>query len=201
MNKNFLLKRLIDIIGSLIILVILAPILGLTMIFVKMDSKGPVFLKQKRVGKNGDLFLMYKFRTMIPNAAEIGLGYEIAEDDPRLTRIGKFLRRWSLDEIPQLINVLKGDMGLVGPRPALPHQVDKYSKFERIRLNVKPGITGWAQVNGRNLLSWKERINLDVWYVENWSLWLDLKILLSTVRVVLLKEGLYGKEGIVRDYE
>jgi undecaprenyl phosphate N,N'-diacetylbacillosamine 1-phosphate transferase len=153
------------------------------------------------MGKGGKIFKAYKFRTMIENAMDIGLGVETAKDDFRVTPVGRLLRNWSLDELPQLINVLKGEMSLIGPRPALPHQIKKYSEFEKKRLAVKPGITGWAQVNGRNLISWKERIKLDLWYVENQSLWLDFKILLMTPKVLLSREGLYGKEGVVKDYE
>jgi lipopolysaccharide/colanic/teichoic acid biosynthesis glycosyltransferase len=137
---------------------------------------------------------------MVDNAEKMGLGYEIAKDDNRITRVGKHLR-WGIDELPQLINVCKGEMSMVGPRPALPHQVEKYSKQERRRLEVKPGITGWALVNGRNKLSWPERIKLDIWYIDHWSIWLDLKILFKTIWVVIFKrEGIYGKDGVTRDY-
>ncbi len=186
---------------SLIGLGILAIPFAIIALAIKLDSKGPVFFRSGRVGKGGKIFKVYKFRTMIENAINIGLGIETAKDDFRITSVGKFLRSWSLDELPQLINVLKGEMSLIGPRPALPHQVEKYSESEKKRLRVKPGITGWAQVNGRNLISWKERIKFDVWYVENWSLRLDFKILLMTPKVLLSKEALYGKEGVVRDYE
>jgi lipopolysaccharide/colanic/teichoic acid biosynthesis glycosyltransferase len=153
-----------------------------------------------RVGKNGLPFKSIKFRTMIQRATETGLGINIQQDDERITRVGKFLRTWSLDELPQIINVLKGDMSIVGPRPTLQYQVALYNDFQRKRLLVKPGITGWAQVNGRNAISWEQRIQLDVWYVENWSLWLDFKIMLKTIKVVIKKEGLYGKDGINDDF-
>lgn len=203
MRKQFQknIKRIIDIVSSVVVLSFFLPFFMVIAVLIKLGSRGPVFFRYKRVGKDGKLFVSYKFRSMIEDAISIGLGIETGKDDPRVTRIGKFLRRWSLDEIPQLINVLKGEMSFVGPRPALPHQVEKYSKFEIGRLKMKPGITGWAQVNGRNLLSWKDRIVLDVWYVENWSLWLDFKILLMTPKVVLSTEGLYGEGGVVRDYE
>lgn len=194
-------KRIIDIVGSLLGLIVFFPFLLIITILIKFDSQGPGFFKYKRVGKDGEEFISYKLRSMVENATEIGLGIEIVRDDPRITLVGAFLRRWSLDEIPQLINALKGEMSLIGPRPALPHQVAKYTEFEKKRLKMKPGITGWAQVNGRNLLSWKERIKLDIWYIENWSLWLDFKILLMTPRVVLSRQGLYGEGGIARDYE
>ena len=194
-------KEIFDFLMALIGLIILSPFFVIIAFLIVIDSKGPVFFKDKRCGRDGKIFTPYKFRTMIENAMDVGLGVEIARGDLRITKIGVFLRRWSLDEIPQLINVFKGEMSLIGPRPALPHQVEKYTEFEKRRLKVKPGITGWAQVNGRNLLSWKERIKLDVWYIENWSLWLDVKTLLMTPKVVLSRLGLYGKEGIVRDYE
>jgi len=193
-------KIFIDYFGASAGLIILSPLFLIVAIMIKLDSKGPVLFKYKRVGKQGKSFISYKFRSMIENATEAGLGIEIVKDDPRITMVGFLLRNWSLDEIPQLINVLKGKMSLVGPRPALPHQVEKYSEFERKRLKVKPGITGWAQVNGRNLLSWKERIKLDIWYIENWSLGLDFKILLMTPKIVLSRQGLYGEGDIVRDY-
>ena len=137
---------------------------------------------------------------MEENAEKIGLGYEVAKDDGRITRFGKRLR-WGIDELPQLINVFKGEMSMVGPRPALPHQVEKYSEREKRRLEVKPGITGWALINGRNILSWPERIKLDIWYIDHWSLWLDLKILFKTFWIVIFKrEGIYGEGGNNKDY-
>jgi lipopolysaccharide/colanic/teichoic acid biosynthesis glycosyltransferase len=199
-NKYLILKRIFDVIGSGIGLIILFPIFVIIGILIKLDSKGPVFFMQERAGKDGKIFRAHKLRTMVDNAEKIGLGYEIAKDDNRITRVGKYLR-WGIDELPQLINVFKGEMSMVGPRPALPHQVEKYSKEERRRLEVKPGITGWALVNGRNILSWPERIKLDIWYIDHWSIWLDLKILFKTIWVVIFKrEGIYGKDGVTRDY-
>ncbi|MFH1798498.1 MAG: sugar transferase [Candidatus Omnitrophota bacterium] len=168
---------------------------------IKLNSKGPVFFIAERIGEGCKKFKAYKFRTMVDNAVNLGMGIETSETDNRITFVGRFLRAWSLDEFPQLINILKGEMSLIGPRPALPHQVEKYSEFERRRFEMRPGLTGWAQINGRNLLSWKERIKLDVWYIDNWSLWLDLKILFMTPVKILTKEGLYGKVGKVKDYE
>jgi len=195
-----ILKRIFDILASGIALVVLLPIFAVIGIFIKIDSKGSVFFVQERAGKDGKIFKVYKLRTMIDNAEKFGLGYEIAKDDSRITRVGKHLR-WGIDELPQLINVFKGEMSMVGPRPALPHQVEKYSEREKRRLEVRPGITGWALVNGRNKLSWPERIILDTWYIDNWSLWLDLKILFKTIWVVIFKrEGIYGKDGVTRDY-
>ena len=194
-------KRIFDILASGIALVILLPIFAVIGIFIKLDSKGPVFFVQKRAGKDRKIFKAYKLRTMVDNAVEMGLGYEIAKDDNRITRVGKHLR-WGIDELPQLINVFKGEMSMVGPRPALPHQVERYSKQERRRLEVKPGLTGWALVNGRNILSWPERIKLDIWYIDHRSIWLDLTILIKTIWVVIFtREGIYGKVGVTRDYE
>ena len=179
--------------ASGIALVVLLPIFVIIGIFIKLDSKGPVFFVQERVGKNGKIFRAYKLRTMVDNTEKKGKG--LRKDDSRITRIGKYLR-WGIDELPQLINVFKGDMSLVGPRPTLKEQVDLYSKEHRRRLEVKPGITGWALVNGRNRLSWPERIKLDIWYIDHWSLWLDIKILFKTIWVVIFtREGIYGKDG------
>ncbi len=195
------LKRMIDIAAAVVGMVLFCPLYFVIAILIKLDSKGPVFFTFTRVGKGDRDFTAYKFRSMVQGASKMGAGIAIEKDDSRITRVGKFLRAWSLDEVPQVINVLKGEMSLVGPRPALRHQVEKYSDFEKKRLLVKPGITGWAQVNGRNLISWHERIKLDVWYVENWSLLLDAKILVRTPLVVLSRKGLYGEGGTVKDYE
>lgn len=193
-------KRIFDILVSGIALIVLLPIFTIIGIFIKLDSKGPVFFIQKRAGKDGRIFEAYKLRTMIIDAEKMGLGYEIEKNDARITRVGKYLR-WGIDELPQIINVFKGEMSLVGPRPALPHQVERYPKRDKRRLEVKPGITGWALINGRNALSWSERIKLDIWYIDHWSFWLDLKILFKTIWVVIFtREGLYGKDGINWDY-
>ena len=191
---TLIIKRIFDILASGIALVVLLPIFAIIGIFIKLDSKGPVFFVQERAGKDGEIFRAYKLRTMVDNAAKMGKG--LRKDDPRITRIGKHLR-WGIDELPQLINVFKGDMSLVGPRPTLQEQVNRYSKEHRRRLEVKPGITGWALINGRNVLSWPEKIKLDIWYIDHWSLWLDLKILFTTIWVVIFtREGIYGKDGI-----
>jgi undecaprenyl phosphate N,N'-diacetylbacillosamine 1-phosphate transferase len=195
-----IIKNITDKIISLVALVILSPLFLLLAILIKLDSSGPVFFVQKRVGKNGVLFQSIKFRTMIDRAHERGLGLNIKQDDERITRIGNFLRTWSLDELPQIINVLIGDMSIVGPRPTLPYQVELYNDFQRRRLLVKPGITGWAQINGRNAISWEQRIKLDVWYVDNRSLRLDAVIIAKTVIVVIRKDGLYGKDGVNDDF-
>ncbi|MCE1248897.1 MAG: sugar transferase [Firmicutes bacterium] len=185
-------KRLIDIVLSLIILFIISPLLIACAIAVKLESKGPIFFLQERVGKDGRLFNIYKFRTMIVDAVKKGLGYEILEGDDRITKSGNFLRRWSIDEFPQLLNVLKGEMSLVGPRPTLKYQVDQYDDFQRRRLEVQPGMTGLATVRGRNLLSWNERIEYDVWYVDNYSLILDFKIIYETFGTILRGTGVYA---------
>lgn len=194
-------KRALDIALSLMGLGMLAIPFAIIAIAIKLDSKGPVFFRQERVGKEGRLFKTWKFRTMVVGAVNQGLGFNVAQDDPRITRVGRFLRDWGLDELPQLINVLAGEMSIVGPRPTLKYQVDQYNAFQRRRLLVKPGITGWALIHGRNLLSWEERIRYDVWYVDHWSLWLDLWIMLKTLWIVLItREGVYGKGGVNDDF-
>lgn len=198
-NKYLILKRIFDVIGSGIGLIILLPIFVIIGILIKLDSKGPAFFVQERAGKDGKIFKTYKLRTMMDNAVAIG-GGKISQDDSRITRVGKHLR-WGIDELPQLINVFKGDMSLVGPRPTLLEQIVRYSKVHRRRLEMKPGLTGWALVNGRNILSWPEKIELDIWYIDHWSVWLDLKILFKTIWVVIFtREGLYGKDGVNTGY-
>jgi lipopolysaccharide/colanic/teichoic acid biosynthesis glycosyltransferase len=148
------------------------------------------------VGQDGELFAIYKLRTMVRGAEFTGAGLSIQEGDDRITRIGKLLRRYSLDELPNLWNVLRGEMSIVGPRPTIPVQVEQYTPHQRRRLEVKPGITGWAQVHGRASLPWSERIELDIWYVDHQSLWLDLKILARSVRLVVGGDGIYkGERG------
>jgi sugar transferase EpsL len=182
-----MLKRSFDFIIALILLIITSPIFLLCAILIKSKLGTPVLFKQERPGLNGRLFTLYKFRTMIDKFNDIG---ELLPDGARLTSLGHILRRWSLDEIPQLWNVLKGDVSLVGPRPLLEEYLPLYSPEQARRHEVKPGITGWAQVNGRNALSWEEKFALDVWYVDNRSFWLDLKILGLTVTKVLKNEGI-----------
>ena len=198
---QFGIKRILDIVLSIIGLGILVVPFVIIALAVKLDSKGPVFFRQERVGKNGRRFKTWKFRTMVVGAVKQGLGYNVSQDDNRITRVGKLLREWGLDELPQLINVLKGEMSIVGPRPTLQYQVDQYNKFQRRRLLVKPGITGWALIHGRNLLLWEERIKYDVWYVNHWSPRLDLWIMLKTFWIILItREGVYGKGGINDDF-
>jgi undecaprenyl phosphate N,N'-diacetylbacillosamine 1-phosphate transferase len=194
------LKRIVDLFLSFILLITLSPIFILIAILIKLDSNGPVLFKQGRVGEGGKLFKIYKFRTMVNNFIGMGLDFNLKKDDSRITYVGGFLRKWSLDELPQIINIIKGEMSFVGPRPALEYQVKLYNDFQRTRLLMKPGITGWAQVNGRNSLTWEERIYHDVWYVMNFSLSLDLEIIIKTIKVTLLNEGLYGKDGVNNDF-
>ncbi len=197
---NLFFKSLFDYLCGLILLIILLPVFIIIGILIKLDSKGPVFFKQVRIGKDEKPFVIYKFRSMVDKAEEIGLGQNLSKDDTRITKLGNFLRNWSLDELPQIINIAKGDMSFIGPRPTLEYQVKAYNDVQRKRLLMKPGVTGWAQVNGRNSLTWDKRIEYDVWYVENYSLWLDFKILFKTFKVALLREGLYGENGINDDF-
>ena len=197
LNIQLILKRLIDILLSLVGLILLVIPFGIIALAIKLDSKGPVFFRQARVGKEGRSFRVWKFRTMIQDAQSKGLGITVAKDDDRITRVGRFLRNLGLDELPQLINVLVGDMSLVGPRPTLAYQVEHYDDFQRRRLEARPGITSLAVVSGRNALPWKERIKLDVWYIDHWSLQLDLSILFRTLwKVLVMREGLYGVDGV-----
>jgi lipopolysaccharide/colanic/teichoic acid biosynthesis glycosyltransferase len=161
-------------------LLLVSPLLGLATLAVKLEGRGPVLYRQMRVGKGGADFELLKLRTMVVGAETMGAGYAIDEGDSRITRVGRLLRRLSLDELPQFWNVIRGDMSVVGPRPTLRYQVERYDAQQARRLDVKPGITGWAQIHGRAALPWEERIALDVWYVEHRSAWLDLKILART---------------------
>ena len=198
---QLLLKRGTDIVLSSLSLTLLCLPFLLTSVLIKVDSPGSVFFRQKRIGKQTKPFLIWKFRTMVEGAIEQGIGLNVTKDDPRITRVGKVLRDWGLDELPQLINVLRGDMSIVGPRPTLRYQVEQYDDFQQQRLAVRPGITSLGVVEGRNLLSWRERIKLDVWYVTHWSLLLDTKIILKTFWAVLVtRRGIYGEEGINDDF-
>ena len=176
--------------------VITAPLVAALAVAIRLESPGHPIYTQPRVGLDGELFQIYKLRTMVRGAELTGAGLAIQEGDNRITRIGTFLRRYSLDELPNLWNVVRGEMSIVGPRPTLAVQVEQYSERQRGRLAVKPGITGWAQVNGRASLPWPGRIELDLWYVEHRSLALDLKILARTARMVVDGEGIYkGERG------
>lgn len=171
-----------------------SPLLGLAALLIKLESRGPVFYRQRRVGRHGQPFELWKLRTMVPGAESMGAGIYVVAGDARITRVGRLLRRFSLDELPNLINVLRGEMAVVGPRPTIQAQVERYTERQRRRLEVKPGITGWAQVNGRTSLPWPERIELDVWYVQNRTLWLDLRILARTARMLASGHGLYSQD-------
>ena len=188
------LKRGIDLIGGGLIALLSLPVVAVCALAVRIDSRGPVFYRQTRSGLDGDRFEIIKLRTMVVGAESLGAGMAVDEGDARITRVGGFLRRWSLDELPNVWNVLSGEMSLVGPRPTLPEQVADYSEHQRRRLSVRPGITGWAQVSGRASLPWSERIELDIWYIDNASLRLDLKILFATARMVVTGSGLYRGE-------
>ena len=183
-------KRIFDFGLSLTGLMMLLPLFALVAVLIKLDSKGPVFFRQQRVGINGRPFVLFKFRSMVFDADKQG-SIVVKKKDPRITRVGRFLRESSLDELPQLLNILKGEMSLVGPRPTLAYQVERYDQRQMGRLAVRPGVTGWAQVNGRSSLSWPERIELDLWYVENWSFWLDIKIILRTFLVFFDQSKVY----------
>lgn len=180
-------KRILDFSFSLLGLTILSPIFILATFYLYLANQGKPFFFQKRPGKNGKIFRIIKFKTMNDRTDSEG---NLLPDADRLTPIGKFVRKTSLDEIPQLINVLKGDMSLVGPRPLLPEYLPLYNKEQARRHEVRPGITGWAQVNGRNAISWKQKFEYDVWYVDHLSFWLDLKILLLTIKKVFVREGI-----------
>jgi lipopolysaccharide/colanic/teichoic acid biosynthesis glycosyltransferase len=191
-----MIKRLADLVIALPVAAVTAPLVALLALAVRLESPGDPIYRQTRVGKDGRLFQIYKLRTMVHGAEFTGAGLAIDAGDSRITRLGALLRRYSLDELPNLWNVVLGDMSIVGPRPTLKGQVDQYTQRQRGRLAVKPGITGWAQINGRASLPWPERIELDLWYVEHRSLALDLRILSRTLGLVARGSGLYkGADG------
>jgi lipopolysaccharide/colanic/teichoic acid biosynthesis glycosyltransferase len=178
-------NRALDVAGAGAALVLASPLLAAAAIAIKLEDRGPVLYRQLRVGRDGGEFELLKLRTMVVGAERQGAGWAVNEGDPRITRVGSLLRRLSLDELPQLWNVVRGDMSLVGPRPTLSYQVERYTPRQRRRLEVKPGITGWAQIHGRAALPWEDRIELDVWYVEHRSAWVDLKIFARTPLALL----------------
>jgi lipopolysaccharide/colanic/teichoic acid biosynthesis glycosyltransferase len=184
-------SRVLDLVIASIGSLLSAPVVALVAVAIRIESPGHPIYRQTRVGRDGVPFQIYKLRTMVRGAEFTGAGLAIQEGDDRITRIGTLLRRYSLDELPNLWNVLRGEMSIVGPRPTVPVQVEQYTDRQRGRLIVKPGITGWAQINGRASLPWSERIELDLWYVEHRSLLLDVTILARTARMVLSGHGLY----------
>ena len=191
-----MLERILDLLIAVPGTLLTAPVIGLIALAIRLESPGYPIYTQTRVGKDGREFSIYKLRTMVRGAEFVGAGLAIQEGDDRITRVGALLRRYSLDELPNLWNVLRGEMSIVGPRPTIPVQVSQYTERQYGRLRVKPGITGWAQVNGRAALPWTERIELDLWYVEHRSLALDLRILARTARLVGSGQGLYkGERG------
>ncbi|WP_164219907.1 sugar transferase [Virgibacillus sp. YIM 98842] len=191
-------KRMLDLLTLLLVIIPLL-ILGIIIsVLIKIDSKGKILFKQNRLGQYGRVFKIYKFRTMIQDAEKVGTGVFTSDEDPRITKIGRLLRKTSLDELPQIINILKGEMSFVGPRPPVPYHPYKYEDYtdtQRLRFTVKPGVTGMAQAYGRNTLSWDERIEYDVKYVKNISLLLDIKIVIKTILSVIRKENIYRESG------
>ncbi|MBD3178856.1 MAG: sugar transferase [Candidatus Latescibacteria bacterium] len=194
-NKlNRILIRIFDLTTSVVALLVILPVFAIIAAAIKLNDGGRVFFIQDRVGRGGRVFRMFKFRSMVEGAHRTGI-FIHGETDSRITAVGGLLRKTALDELPQLINVLRGEMSIIGPRPALPDHLKEYSEWQMRRLEVNPGITGWAQINGRNSLSWPERIELDIWYIENRTPALDLKIILLTIPFLLRNEGVYaGRE-------
>jgi lipopolysaccharide/colanic/teichoic acid biosynthesis glycosyltransferase len=189
-------KRALDVLVAGSALLVAAPVVGVAIVAIRLESRGHPIFRQRRVGLHGEPFELYKLRTMVSGAEVMGAGLAVDEGDTRITRVGAFLRRFSIDELPNLVNVLRGEMSVVGPRPTVQVQVDRYTDRQRGRLAVRPGLTGWAQIQGRASLPWSERIELDLWYVEHASLLLDLRILLRTARLVTDGRGLYrGASG------
>jgi lipopolysaccharide/colanic/teichoic acid biosynthesis glycosyltransferase len=193
-------KRALDVTVASALLALSSPALALAALLIRLETHGHPIYRQRRVGRDGVPFELYKLRTMVSGAETMGAGLALSEGDSRITRLGAVLRRTSMDELPNLVNVLRGDMSIVGPRPTVQVQVDRYTERQRGRLSVRPGLTGWAQIQGRASLPWSERIELDLWYVEHASLALDLRILWRTVAMVLRGHGLYkGETGGWRD--
>ncbi len=187
-------RRAIDVVVAALALALASPVLAAAIAAIRLESRGHPIYRQRRVGMDGREFDVLKLRTMVDGAEHIGAGMAVDTGDARITRVGRFLRRTSLDELPNLVNILRGEMAIIGPRPTLPSQVAQYTDRERGRLAVRPGLTGWAQVNGRASLPWPERIELDLWYIEHRSWRLDLQILWRSVRMVLAGDGLYKGE-------
>jgi lipopolysaccharide/colanic/teichoic acid biosynthesis glycosyltransferase len=191
---GLLLKRMIDFAVSAVLLLLSAPLMLICAIIIKLDSRGPVFFRQERLGWHGKPFRVFKFRTMVQDAEKIGTITSVT--DPRITAVGRVFRKFRMDEWPQLINVFLGEMSLIGPRPLVPLFAHTWTPEELRRLEMKPGMSGWQQINGAATNTWEERVALDLWYVDHWSLWLDLKIFLHTPLVVLGARTVYGKDGM-----
>lgn len=192
-----LIKRILDFIISLVALIILSPLMLIIYILVKINLGSPAFFVQERVGKDNKVFKMIKFRTMRDARDKNG---NLLSDNERVTKLGSFLRSFSLDELPELINIIRGDMSLIGPRALLVQYLGLYNDEQIRRHEVLPGLTGWAQINGRNSITWSEKFKLDVWYVDNWSLWLDIKIFFLTFWKVIKREGINQSEGVTMEY-
>ena len=190
-------KRLLDIVISAIALILLSPFMLIIYLLVRINLGGPVFFLQERIGKDNKVFKMIKFRTMKNSTDKNG---NLLSDNERLTKFGSFLRSFSIDELPELINILKGDMSLVGPRALLVQYLEHYNSEQIRRHEVLPGLTGWAQINGRNSITWNEKFKLDIWYVDNWSLWLDIKIFFLTFGKVFKREGINQSETVTMEY-
>lgn len=188
-------KFLFDVSMAGSILILLFPLIALIALAIKWDDCGPILFVQDRVGKNRRTFRCYKFRTMVPGAESVGERLTVTANDSRLTRVGRLLRLWTLDEIPQLINVLKGEMSIVGPRPWVPSHAAYCPADDHRRFDVKPGMAGWAWIHGRNRLPWNDRVRLDLWYVDHWSLGLDFYILAKAFVLLFLRDGVYGAES------
>ena len=197
LNGGLAIKRFLYVIVSGLALGVLVVPFLITAVAIKLESKGPVFFRQERMGKDAKPFMIYKFRTMKQGSENIR--YYIDSNNPSVTKLGRWLRRWGLDELPQLLNVLKGEMSLVGPRPTLRYQVEKYDEQQKLRLNMKPGLTGLSQVKGRNKLNWSQRMKYDLLYTKHWSLRMDTKIFLLTP-VALLRRDFATADGVAEDY-
>jgi len=195
-NVALAFKRLFDLLVAASVLVLLSPLIALISLAIRLDDGGPILFVQDRVGRSRRRFRCYKFRTMVLEAESIGQGLKVTADDPRITRVGRLLRLWTLDEIPQLVNILKGNMSIVGPRPWVPSEAAYCSPADGRRFEFKPGMAGWAWIHGRNRLPWEERIRLDLWYVDRWSLWLDFYILVKAFVLLFRRHGVYSVESV-----
>ena len=186
-----MIRRAIDVVVAAVALVAAAPVVALAMLVIRLESRGHPIYRQRRVGKDGEEFDMLKLRTMVSGAERIGAGLAVNDGDARITRVGRFLRRYSIDELPNLVNILRGEMSLIGPRPTIQVQVAQYTERQRGRLSIKPGLTGWAQIHGRTSLPWDQRIELDLWYVEHRRWRVDVAIVWRTVKMLVNGDGLY----------